>query len=106
MEEQQTETLDLPKWDVALEGLINEEYKQQGRSLNLDDFTRLARDHAIRFDDILETVFAMTIQEKWRYCDEDGQYQPITQEDVNLLYVNRRLYEEDVRSYTGSWQPA
>ena len=51
-----SDDIDVPKWDVALEGLIKEEAKKLGRGLRLDDFIRLATENAIRFDDIIVDI--------------------------------------------------
>lgn len=96
---------DKPKWDVALASLAQEECQQKGGTLNIDDFSRLARDNAIRFDDIMETVFALCIHKQWRYVDSDGNIRAISQDEVNRLYIDRRLYEKDLREYSGCWSP-
>jgi len=95
----------IPKWDVALASLIKDEYVKKAVPLNIDDFSRISRIHSIRFDDIMETVFALCIHGQWRYVDAGGQIHSITQEEVNRLYVERRLYEKDLREYTGHWLP-
>jgi len=99
------EDIEIPKWDVALEALIHEEYVKLGRSLEIVDFHRLAVEYAIRFDDIMETVFAMTLDGKWSYRDALGQEKEFTQDMVDGLYVNARLHEDDVRGFTGGWNP-
>lgn len=96
---------DRPKWDVALASLVRDEYQNTGSALEIDDITRLAREHAIRFDDIMETVFALCIHGQWRYVDATGNAKLITQNEVNRLYVDRRLYEKDLREYSGKWSP-
>ena len=53
----------------------------------------------------METVFALCIHGQWRYNDANGVAHLITQDEVNKLYVERRLYEKDLREYTGSWNP-
>jgi len=105
MVENGDETVDVPKWDVALASLIRDECQQKGDALDISDITRLAREHAIRFDDIMETVFALCIHGQWRYVDAAGNARPITQEEVNGLYVDRRIYEKDLREYDGGWSP-
>jgi hypothetical protein len=105
MVEKSDDVVDGPKWDVALASLIREEYLQQGEALGIADFSRLAREHGIRFDDIMETVFALCIHGQWRYTNANGNATPITREEVNRLYVDRRLYEKDLREYNGSWSP-
>ena len=95
----------IPKWDVALEALTREEYKNSGNPLRLDDFLKLAKEHAIRFDDIMVTMFELVLNDKWRYCDNDGNEVSITRKEVNDLYVNGRLNEKDVQDYQGLWSP-
>lgn len=99
------EGIEIPKWDVALEALIHEEFVKLGRSLKINDFHRLAVEYAIRFDDIMETVFAMTLDGKWSYQDAKGKEKEITQDMIDALYVNARLHEDDVRGFNGGWDP-
>ena len=94
-----------PKWDVALEALVREECQKRGEALRLADFRRLAQEHAIRFDDIMDTLFRLVIHAEWSYQRADGTEHQITQDEVNRLYVNGRLSEEDVQQYDGEWQP-
>ncbi len=47
---------ELPKWDVAIEGMVNEENKKKNRPLSLEDFKGLAKAYDFRLDDIFETV--------------------------------------------------
>lgn len=105
MAENSNDVAGVPNWDVALASLIRDECQSQGGSLSIADFSRLAREHAMRFDDIMETVFALCIHGQWRYTDADGNARPITQEEVNRLYVDRRLYEKDLREFNGNWSP-
>ena len=99
------EDIQIPNWDVALEALILEEYSKLGHALKIDDFHGLSVEYAIRFDDIMETVFALTLEGKWSYRDAQGQDKEITQDMIDQLYVNARLHEDDVREYTGGWSP-
>lgn len=94
-----------PKWDVALEALVREECAIKGEALRLADFLRLAKAHAIRFDDIMDTVFRLVIHGAWRYEDEAHVARAITQDEMNRLYVNGRLREEDMKPYSGYWRP-
>lgn len=96
---------DIPKWDEALAALVKEERGKKGSDLDIDDFSRIARVHSIRFDDIMETVFALCIHGQWRYTDSMGHVHAITQDEVDRLYVERRIYEKDLREYTGTWSP-
>ena len=105
MVENNEEVTGMPDWDVALASLIRDECRSQGGTLSIEDFSRLARVHSIRFDDIMETVFALCIHGQWRYTDANGNARLITREEVNRLYVDRRLYEKDLREYNGKWSP-
>ncbi len=98
--------VEVPKWDVALEALAKEEFTKCARELRVEDFKRLAMAYAIRFDDIMVTIFELTIHAKWQYRDSDGKDRPIGRDEIDKLYVQGRLREEDVRQYTGSWRPA
>jgi hypothetical protein len=96
---------EVPKWDIALAALAREEADKTGGSLGVDDFQRLAKQHAIRFDDIMVTMFELVLQGEWRYLDANGKPQTITRDEVNELYVEGRLRDADVKEYTGSWLP-
>jgi hypothetical protein len=94
-----------PKWDVALASLARDEYRSKAAPLTLDDFHRLAREHAIRLDDIMETMFLLAINGEWKYLDASGKEKSLDQATLDSLYIKRRLSEEDLRSFGGSWQP-
>lgn len=94
-----------PKWDVALAALADTEYRKKGSPLTLEDFHRLAREHAIRLDDIMETIFLLAIHKEWAYLDATGNPQDVDQETLDSLYVKRRLSEEDLAAFDGGWQP-
>ena len=94
-----------PKWDVALEALVREENKKLERPLLTDDFLRLAKEHHIRFDDIMDTVLRMVILGKWTYTNLKGEITPITQGEFDKMYESGRLKDEDLHDYTGSWTP-
>jgi hypothetical protein len=99
------DNIEIPKWDVALEALVLEEYAKLNCPLKVDDFHNLSIEYSIRFDDIMETVFALTLEGKWTYQDQNGRDKEITQDMVDDLYVNARLHEDDVRGFTGGWRP-
>ncbi len=94
-----------PKWDVALEALVTEEFAERGMEMGIADFRRLAREYNIRFDDIIDTLFRMCIEGVWSYRNGDGREQSITHEDYNQLFVNGRTREEDLVEYDGKWFP-
>jgi hypothetical protein len=96
---------EVPKWDIALAALAREEADKTGGGLGVDDFQRLAKQHAIRFDDIMVTMFELVLQGEWHYLDANGDLQPITRDEVNELYVEGRLRDADVKGYTGTWAP-
>jgi hypothetical protein len=96
----------MPKWDVALAALAADEFRRKGGPLTQDDFRALARQHAIRLDDIMETLFLLAINGEWTYLDSAGRAQPLDQETLDGLYVKRRLSEKDLAAFDGSWRPA
>ena len=97
---------EIPKWDVALEALTREECKHKGGPIHKADIRRLASQYAIRFDDIMITLFELAIHGKWVYLDKSGCLQEITREMLDELYVNGRLEEKDLKDFMGCWQPA
>jgi len=104
-QEQMKQEEEFPKWDVALEALIREENKKLERPLLTSDFLRLAKEHAIRFDDIMDTVLRMVILGEWTYTNPKGEIAPITQEEFDKMYEGGRMKDEDLHEYTGSWTP-
>lgn len=95
---------EVPKWDIALEGLAKETYQQIGRGLTVDDFHKLAVENKIRLDDIMVTMFELCIYGEWQY-QLDSQKVEITRETLDNMFVNARLQEKDVRDFTGDWRP-
>jgi len=95
----------IPKWDVALEALLAEEFDERGMEMRITDFQRLAREYGIRFDDIIDTLFRMCIEGAWGYRDASGRERIITQEDYDRLFVKGRTREKDMAEYDGSWFP-
>ena len=57
-------------------------------------------------DDIMETMFQLAINGEWIYSDSDGRVQPLDQSTLDSLYVKRRLSEQDLQRFNGSWRPA
>jgi len=96
---------EVPKWDVALEGLAKDAYRVKGDALNVDDFHKLAVDNSIRFDDIMVTMFELCIYNEWQY-KSDAELVDITRETLNQLFVNGRLQEKDMQDCSGDWMPA
>ena len=97
---------DMPKWDVALAALAGDEFRKKATPLTLNDFRGLAKEYAIRLDDIMETMFLLAINREWVYTDRTGKQQPLDQETLDALYVKRRLSEADLSTFDGAWQPA
>ncbi|NOX76216.1 MAG: hypothetical protein GXP17_06280 [Gammaproteobacteria bacterium] len=95
---------DVPEWDIALAALARDESEKLGRALLLADFQRLAAEHAIRFDDIMVTMFELVVQGQWTYQQEDGRPRKISRDELENLYVGGRLSTSDVAQYTGLWQ--
>ncbi len=95
---------EVPKWDIALEGLAKETYQQTARGLTVDDFHKLAVENKIRLDDIMVTMFELCIYGEWQY-QLDAKKVEITRETLDNLFVNARLQEKDVRDFTGNWRP-
>lgn len=96
---------EVPQWDIALAALAREESQKLERPLTLADFRRLAGEYAIRFDDIMVTVFELCIHGEWEYRADTGALHPIEREAVDRLYVGGRLAEKDVAEFTGHWRP-
>ena len=96
---------EVPKWDIALASLATEEAEKKGSGLTVKDFQQLAEAHAIRFDDIMVTMFELVTQGEWKYKDANGIDKLISRDEVEKLYVGGRLAEADVMQYTGQWIP-
>ena len=100
MNNQQTQPeFEIPKWDVAIEALLREEYQKRNMHFSTDDLQLLASNHGIRFDDIMVTLCTLVEQKQWRY-------HPAMQErfeDLNALFDNGRLAKESVEQFIGSW---
>ena len=97
--------IEIPKWDIALANLVQDEYARDEVPLTLADFRRLAGQYAIRFDDIMATMLEMVVEGEWEYLDTAGNRQSITRQNVDALYVNGRLNETDLREFAGGWRP-
>lgn len=97
---------EMPKWDVALSAMANDACQHKGSPLTLEDFHTLAKKHATRFDDVMETMFLLVINGNWKYVDASGNEQQLTQDTLDRLYVKRRLSDADLGAFDGSWSPA
>jgi len=96
----------MPKWDVALAALVDDTYRTKAAPLDLDDFHDLARQHAIRLDDIMETLFQLVINGTWVYTGSDGKALALDQATLDGMYVKRRLSEQELSTFDGDWRPA
>ncbi len=96
---------EMPKWDVALAALAKDTFQKKAAPLVLDDFHYLAGEHAIRFDDIMESMFQLAINGEWKYTDSSGNERVLDQATLDSLYIKRRLSEEDLSAFDGGWQP-
>lgn len=94
----------IPEWDVALEALIREEHQKLGRPLTFGDFQRLSRQYAIRFDDLVATVFELAFHGHWVYHDEQGMPVAITHALYEDLRRDGRIEVADLRAFTGDWR--
>jgi len=96
--------VEIPKWDVALEALVTEEYNTLRRPLALDDFRRLGQAHGIRFHDIMATVYQLEVHGKWRHQGVDGD-QAASEADLAGLYVHGRLDDDTAEKFSVTWAP-
>lgn len=101
-----TDEEDMPGWDVALQALADDAFRRKGTALTLKDFHTLAREHTIRLDDIMETLFLLAINDRWIYTDSHGRVQRLDQATLDRLYTKRRLSEQDLAAFDGDWRPA
>ncbi len=99
------EQIAVPKWDVALEAMVKEEYGKLARPLTLEDYRRLAQQYTIRLDDIMATLFELCVQGKWQYQDADGKPYKITRQLLTRLTAGGRLNDEDLKTFSGGWLP-
>ena len=96
---------ELPKWDVALESLINEEYKKTGRPLSIKDFQRLATEYTIRFDDIMATLAQLCLNDKWSFEGTGPEGNRVGTEIIDGLFPYGRLEERVAKKFSVSWSP-
>ena len=94
---------EIPLWDVALEAMLVDEYEKYDRPLTIEDFRRLASEYKIRFDDIMATVFELTLHGRWTYLREDGVPRILLRDEVERFYVNGRLDAADLSTLGGGW---
>lgn len=97
------EPIAVPKWDVALEALVRDEYQKKGEPLTVADLRRLAMEYAIRFDDIVVTLFELCMHGVWQYRDRGGNVDEMTRERYDELTSGGRLKDKDLLGFDGGW---
>lgn len=97
--------VDVPKWDIALEGLLNEEHRRLQRPMHLDDLRRIGQTHKIRVHDITATVYQLVRYGKWGHQGFDETGQPVTEDALEELYHHGRLDEDIAEKYAVAWAP-
>lgn len=96
---------EIPQWDVALEALLCEEYGKRKAPLTVADVRRLSTQYIIRFDDLMLTLFELTVQGYWRYQNEAGVPTVVTRDHMDALWVEVRPDPERVAAaYPGGWR--
>jgi hypothetical protein len=96
---------EIPQWDVALQALLREEYNKLKTPLTVADVRRLATQYIIRFDDLMFTLFELTVQGHWRYQNEAGVSVVITREHKDALWAQARPDPAGVAAmYPGGWR--
>ncbi|HEC12353.1 MAG TPA: hypothetical protein ENI80_03745 [Acidiferrobacteraceae bacterium] len=93
-------------WDLALAGLAEEEHRKLGRTLKVEDFSRIAKENAMRLDDIMSTMFELCLRGHWFYQGTDGVNEQITRDMIDKLNQDGRLNELDLAAYSGGWRPS
>ena len=106
MSTQDTDDPQAVLWDVALEALLNEQYQQHGRALDMPLLHALGERYTIRLDDLLDTLCKLTAHGAWHYLDRDGQVLPPDGDMCRLLHANHRLNAVQLDRLRGRWQPA
>lgn len=96
---------EIPKWDVALEALMREEYVNNDKKLTLADIERLAVKYAIRFDDMIITALTLLVENAWVYTDEQGEELRFSQNKLDKLYQGGRIAKKEVQHMSGYWMP-
>lgn len=97
--------VDVPKWDIALEGLLNDEYRRLKRPMHLDDLRRVGQVHKIRSHDITATLCQLDRYGKWGHRGFDEAGRPMAEDAVEGLYQHGRLDEDVAEKYSVTWFP-
>ncbi len=96
---------ELPKWDVAIEGMVNEENKKKNRPLSLEDFKGLAKAYDFRLDDIFETVLLMVKHGVWAYDANPADQKKLDHETLIEYCIKKRIKDEELEVFQGDWSP-
>ncbi len=96
---------DMPSWDVAIAGMIEEEYRKTKKPLFMQAFRDLASEYDFRLDDIMETVFLMVMHEAWSYNASPDDKKELNHETLVEYCLKKRMTAEDLDLFAGSWQP-
>lgn len=99
------EAQDMPQWDVAIESLINEEYRKLRHPLAIEDFQRLGTEYKIRFDDIMATLALLCTHEEWTVKGKDAQGRAVGREILDELFPYGRLEERVAKRFSVIWLP-
>lgn len=83
--------------------LLHEMYDDKQKNLQMSDLTALAAEYSMRLDDVVSTLIELTNEGGWSYQDKNGQSLEM---DSDLLGSEARLSQEDLKKFSGSWQPA
>lgn len=97
--------VDVPKWDIALEALVNDEHRRLRRPLGLDDLRRLGQTHQIRFHDIMATMYQLEKHGKWAHQGRDDGDRATGGSDLDALYDHGRLDEDLAERFSVTWAP-
>jgi hypothetical protein len=96
---------EIPLWDVALEALLREEYGKRRAPLTVDDVQQLSAQYSIRFDDMMHTLFELTVNGHWRYMPAPDVIGEVTREHMKALWADGRLVPDHARqAYPGAWR--
>ena len=100
-----SEVIETSRWDIALEALLNETFSKNHR-IDLEILSQLSKQFSIRFEDLVVTLFELTFCEQWQYMGTDGVPRILKHQDLDKLYLKRRIYLASARHLlTGYWQP-
>ncbi len=96
---------DMPNWDIAIAGMVNEKYTNTSSPLSLQDFRDLAKEYDFRLDDIMETVFLMVMHNAWEYIASPDDEKVLDHETLIKYCTLKRMSDEDLMVFRGKWKP-